>query len=301
VDLAKVGQTEVGALELVLVKNPLAAFHSDQRIEHEWRTLGYTARPDMAAAGQEWGAFVGLLESMGVEITLLPGHDSVGLDSLYTRDASVVCDRGAILCRMGKVARRNEPMAQQEAFERLGVPILGRIEGDGCLEGGDVVWLDERTIAVGWGYRTNASGITQLTELLSGLVDEVIVAHLPHGKGPGDVFHLMSALSPVDEQTAVVYSPMLSVPFRETLLHRGMELVEVPDEEFPTLGCNVLAVEPKRCVMVAGNPVTRARLEAKGIEVHAFSGHDICLKGSGGPTCLTRPLRRRVLNSSTAG
>lgn len=300
-DLGAGGQTEVGALEWVMVKDPRAAFHSDQHIEQEWRALGYTARPDMVAAGQEWDAFVGLLESLGGEITLLPGHESVGLDSLYTRDASVVCDRGAILCRMGKAARRKEPMAQQGAFENLGIPILGRIEGDGCLEGGDVVWLDERTIAVGWGYRTNASGIAQLTELLDGLVDEVIVAHLPHGQGPNDVFHLMSALSPVDEQLAVVYSPMLSVPFREVLLRRGMDLVEVPDEEFPTLGCNVLAVGPKRCLMLAGNPVTRARLETKGVEVHVFDGHDICLKGSGGPTCLTRPLRRRVLNGSRAG
>ena len=284
-----------------MVKDPRAAFRSDQRIELEWRGLGYTVRPDMLAAVREWDAFVGLLESMGVETTQLPGHESVGLDSLYARDASVMCDRGAILCRMGKSARRNEPMVQRAAFEKLGIPILGTIQDGGCLEGGDVVWLDEQTIAVGWGYRTNESGIAQLTEHLNGLVNEVIVAHLPHGQGSSDVFHLMSALSPVGENTAVVYSPMLSVPFRETLLHRGMDLVEVPDEEYPTLGCNVLAVGPARCVMLAGNPVTRARLEAKGVEVQVFDGQDICLKGSGGPTCLTRPLRRRVINGSRAG
>lgn len=284
-----------------MVKDPRAAFHSDQHIEQEWRALGYTARPDMEAAGREWDAFVGLLESMGVETTQLPSDESVGLDSLYARDASVVCDRGVILCRMGKAARRNEPKAQRAALEELGLPILGTIEGGGCLEGGDVVWLDERTIAVGRGYRSNESGIAQLTEHLNGLVDEVIVAHLPHGQGPGDVFHLMSALSPVAEQTALVYSPMLSVPFREALLHRGIDLVEVPDEEYPTLGCNVLAIGPERCVMLEGNPVTRSRLEAKGVEVHVFQGHDICLKGSGGPTCLTRPIRRRVLNRSRSG
>lgn len=278
---------------MVLVKDPRAAFRSDERIEREWKALGYKARPGIAAAGREWDAFVGLLESMGVKIARLPEHGSVGLDSLYARDASVVCDRGVILCSMGKAARRDEPMAQRAMFEELGVPIIGTIEGDGCVEGGDVVWLDERTIAVGWGYRTNASGIAQLTEHLRGQVEEVIVAHLPHGQGPRDVFHLMSALSPVDGHTALVYSPLLSVPFRESLLARGMVLIEVPDDEFATLGCNVLAVGPGRCVMVAGNPTTRARLEEKGVEVHVFEGEEICLKGSGGPTCLTRPLRRR--------
>ena len=255
----------------------------------------------MAAAMAEWDAFVGLLESLEVRVVRLPGNESVGLDSLYPRDTSVVCDRGVILGRMGKAARRNEPLALKPTLVELGVPILGAIEGDGRLEGGDVVWLDERTIAVGWGYRTNAAGIAQLTDHLHGLVDEVIVAHLPHGRGSGDVFHLMSALSPVGAHTAVVYSPLLSVPFREALLERGMDLIEVPDDEFATLGCNVLAVGQERCVMLAGNPVTRARLEANGVEVHLFAGQDICLKGSGGPTCLTRPLRRRAPDSSKAG
>ena len=286
---------------MVLIKDPRSAFQSEGRIEQEWRALGYTDRPDMAAAVAEWDAFVGLLESFEVQVVRLPGHESVGLDSLYTRDASVVCDRGVILGRMGKAARQNEPMALEGALEELGVPIVGAIEGDGCLEGGDVVWLDERTIAVGWGYRTNSGGIAQLTDHLHGLVDEVIVAHLPHGQGSGDVFHLMSALSPVGAHAAVVYSPLLSVPFREALLERGMDLIEVPDDEFPTLGCNVLAVGPERCVMLAGNPVTRARLEAKHVEVHVFAGQDICLKGSGGPTCLTRPLRRRALDRCKAG
>ena len=284
-----------------MVKDPRAAFQSQQQIDQQWPALGYTARPDMAAAVAEWDAFVALLEALEVHVVRLPGHESVGLDSVYARDASVVCRRGVILCSPGKAARRDEPMAQEAALVELGVSVLGGIEGDGRLEGGDVVWLDERTIAVGWGYRTNADGIAQLTHQLQGLVDEVIVAHLPHGRGPGDVFHLMSALSPVDQQLAVVYSPMLSVPFRGALLDRGIDLIEVPDEEVLTLGCNVLAVGPKRCVMLAGNPVTRARLEAKGVEVHVFSGQDICLKGSGGPTCLTRPLRRRVLDGGGTG
>ena len=170
---------------------------------------------------------------------------------------------------------------------------MGAIEAPGQLEGGDVLWLDARTVAVGRGYRTNDAGIAQLRALLADDVDEVIVVPLPHWRGAGDVFHLMSIISPVDRDLAVVYSPLLPVPFREHLLERGIELVEVPDEEFDTMGANVLAIAPRRCVMVAGNPVTRARLERAGAEVLEYDGSEISLKGGGGPTCLTRPLRRR--------
>ncbi len=235
-----------------------------------------------------------LLQSLGAQPTYLPAAPDTGLDSLYARDASIVGPRGAILCRMGKEARRGEPEAEARAYWMMGIPVLGRIEAPGTLEGGDFVWLDERTAAVGRGYRTNDEGIRQLRALLADDVDDLLVVPLPHWRGPGDVFHLMSILSPVDSDLAVVYSPLLPVPFREALVDRGIELVEVPDEEFDALGCNVLAVGPRRCVMVEGCPVTRRRLEAAGAEVRTFEGREISLKGQGGPTCLTRPVVRKA-------
>ncbi len=215
------------------------------------------------------------------------------MDSIYVRDAAVVCDRGVILCRMGKALRSGEPAAQTAAFRGLGLTILGTIQPPGKLEGGDVAWLDERTLAVGHGYRTNDSGIAQLREFLGDSIDELITVPLPHWRGPNDVFHLMSMISPVDRDLAVVYSPLMPVPFRELLLERGFTLVEVPDKEFESMGANVLALGPRRCLMVAGNPVTRARLEAAGAEVLEYEGSEISLKGGGGPTCLTRPIRRK--------
>ncbi len=286
------GHSEVAQLDTVLIKDVRAAFRDQDHIDRQWQALHYADRPEWEATVAESDAFGELLESLGVGLVRLPVDDAVGLDSVYARDASIVCDRGLILGSMGKPERRGEPEAVAVAARSLGIPICGRIEGDGTLEGGDVVWLDDRTVAVGQGYRTNAEGIRQLTDLLGSLVDEVVVAHLPHEQGPQDVFHLMSALSPVDDGVALVYSPLLSVPFREALLERGWRLLEVPDEEYATLGGNVLAVGPGRCVMVAGNPQTRWRLEAAGIEVHEFVGRELCLKGAGGPTCLTRPLRR---------
>ena len=203
-------------------------------------------------------------------------------------------DRGAILCQMGKPQRAGEPVAQETYLRSLGVPVLGSIQPPGRLEGGDVVWLGPRTLAVGRGYRTNADGIRQLQRLLGDTVDEVIAVALPHWRGPGDVFHLMSIISPIDRDLAVVYSPLMSIPFRERLLEDGMTLIEVPDEEFDSLGANVLALGPRRCVMVAGNPQTRARLERAGVDVLEYEGREISLKGGGGPTCLTRPLGRDV-------
>jgi N-dimethylarginine dimethylaminohydrolase len=286
------GQSEVGRLLSVAVKPAGDAFLSAAAIDRQWRDLGYTAPPELAAAETEYRAFLDLLATRGSEILCLPPDDTVGLDSLYARDAGVVCDGGVILCNMEKPQRRAEPAAQEAALRAAGVPIRGRITGAGRLEGGDVCWIDRRTLAVGRGYRTNDAGIAQLRELLTGCVDEVMVVALPHWRGPEDVFHLMSLVSPVDHDLFLVYAPLLPVPFREALLARGIELVEVPPPEFETLGCNVLAIAEREVLMVAGNPVTRSRLERAGVRVHEFVGREICLKGGGGPTCLTRPLVR---------
>jgi N-dimethylarginine dimethylaminohydrolase len=155
-----------------------------------------------------------------------------------------------------------------------------------------VVWIDEKTLAVARGYRTNDEGIRQLTVLLGDSVDEVLVVPLPHWRGPEDVFHLMSMISPLDENLALVYSPLMPVPFREYLISRGMTLLEVPDSEFETMACNVLAVAPRKGLMLAGNPRTRDLLERAGVDIHTYEGEEISVKGAGGPTCLTRPLVR---------
>jgi len=285
-------QSEVGTLTRLVVKHARDAFRGATEIAEQWRALGFTAPPDFATAVREYDRFLELLSATGAAVDALPPAASAGLDSIYVRDASVVCDRGVILCRMGKPLREGEPAAQEAMFRAMGYPILGAIAPPGRLEGGDIVWLDRRTIAVGRGYRTNDAGIAQLRALLGDAVDEVVVVQLPHWRGPADVFHLMSIISPVDRDLAVVYSPLMPIAFRDALLDRGLSLVEVPDEEFAGMGANVLAVAPRRCVMLAGNPVTRSRLERAGADVAEYDGDDISLKGGGGPTCLTRPLRR---------
>jgi len=288
------GQSEVGRLLSVAVKRAGDAFASEAAVERQWRDLGYTARPELSVATPEYQEFLALLGTAGVDVLCLPPDENVGLDSLYARDASIVCNAGVILCNMGKPQRRTEPAAHEAALRAAGVPIRGRITGDGRLEGGDVCWIDECTLAVGRGYRTNDAGIRQLRDLVAECVDEVIVVPLPHWRGPEDVFHLMSIVSPIDHDLFLVYAPLLPVPFREALLARSIELVEVPTPEFATLGCNVLAIARREVLVVAGNPVTRARLERAGVTVHEFAGREICLKGGGGPTCLTRPLAREA-------
>lgn len=292
-------QSDIGKLRSVLIKHARDAFVDDSAIAEQWRELNYTGQPSFERAVGEYDRFVALLAGLGVETHFLPQDQSVGLDSMYTRDASVICERGAIICNMGKEARRTEPAAQETAFRELAIPICGAITGDGHLEGGDVVWIDERTLAVGRGYRTNDEGIRQLRSLLSDCIDELIVVPLPHYRGPGDVFHLMSIISPIDHDLALVYSPLMPVPFRELLRSRGMRLVEAADSELDSKGCNVLAVAPRECVMVAGNPETRRRLEAEGATVHEFVGDEICAKGCGGPTCLARTLERTTHRRSS--
>jgi N-dimethylarginine dimethylaminohydrolase len=286
------GQSDVGKLRRVAVKHARDAFGSEAALDSQWRDLGYLARPDFTAGVAEYERFLTVLRTAGVDVLGLPPDATVGLDSLYARDASIVCDGGVVLCNMGKPQRRTEPAAQEAALRAAGIPIRGRIADPGTVEGGDVCWIGERTLAIGRGYRTNEEGIAQLRDLVTDYVDEVLVVPLPHWRGPEDVFHLMSIVSPIDGDLLLVYAPLLPVPFREALLARRIELVDVPDAEFDTLGCNALAIGPREAVVVAGNPETRARLERAGVTVHAFAGGEICLKGGGGPTCLTRPLVR---------
>lgn len=284
---------EYDVLARVALRTVHDAFGGPDRIARQWRALGFSRPPDFDRAVDEYAAFEALIRASGARIERFPADAALTLDALYVRDASIVTPRGIVLCRMGKLARQAEPAAAGRAFEALGLPVAGAIEAPGRLEGGDVVWFDERTVAVGRSYRTNGEGIDQLRRHLGPGV-EVIVVALPHHRGPADVFHLMSILSPVDRDLAVVYSPLMPVPFREWLHDRGIRLVEVPDEEFASMGANVLALAPRRCVMLEGNPVTRARLEAAGVEVATYEGFEISLKGGGGPTCLTRPLVRAV-------
>ena len=282
----------VDPIHRVLIKHPKDAFRGQANIDHQSQQLNYFGIPDFKKAFADYEIFAGLLESFGAEVHYLPKEQSASLDSIYTHDPCVVTNGGVIICIMGKKDRLSESAAMENYFQSINVPILGRIETPGTLEGGDVVWLDECTVAVGEGYRSNAEGIRQLKTLLGNLVDEVISVPLPHWTGAGNCLHLMSNISPIDHDLYLVYSRLLPVPFRKYLLHRQIQFIEVPDEEYDSMGCNVLAVAPRKCIMIEGNPITQGRLEAEGVEVHTYDGSEISLKGSGGPTCLTRPFLR---------
>ncbi len=287
----RIGLNEYGPLRRVGLRHAREAFGGPEAIAASWRELNYLAAPDYGRALADYDRFAEILTAGGAEIDWLPAAKGLALDSLYVHDAALPGPQGIVLCNMGKAARAQEPAAMERAFEGLGLPIAGRIEGEGRLEGGDLVWFDAKTCAVARGYRTNDAGIVQLKALLGPEV-EVVTVPLPHYRGSEDVFHLMSIISPLDADLALVHAPLMPVVFREWLLARGIELVEVAEEEFETLGCNALALGPRRCLMVEGNPETRARLEAAGCEVLTYDGTEISMKGAGGPTCLTRPLVR---------
>ena len=290
--MSPLAHSEFGKLKSVFIKKASAAFINHSHVEKYWAALNYLGMPDIDKAFIEYAAFENILKEQGAEILYFPEDDSVNMDAIYCRDAAIATSHGMIICNMGKEGRINEPAAQARAYEQQGIPILGFIHAPGTVEGGDVAWLDDTTLAVGNTYRTNMEGIEQLKELLKPIGVQVITADMPHYKGPSDVFHLMSVLSPVDKNLAVVYSPLMPIAFRNLLIARGFELVEVPEEEFESMGCNVLALAPRVCLMVKGNPITKSRLEAAGCKVIEYDGAEISVKGGGGPTCLTRPVDR---------
>ena len=286
--------SEYLALDSVFIRPVREAFLDASRISAQWEGLNYLSAPDYEQAVREYGEFEALLRNSAREVLPMPGGDGLTMDALYCRDASIATDYGMVLCRMGKQARGGEPASHREVYQAMGIAVLGEIEPPGTLEGGDVAWLDRETLAVGHSYRTNAEGIRQLRALLEPKGITVIVADLPHFRGPSDVFHLMSILSPVDRDLAVVYSPLMPISLRNQLLDRGYTLVEVPRSEFDSLGCNVLATAPRTCIMASGNPETEKGLREAGCRVTVYEGAEISVKGGGGPTCLTRPYMRKT-------
>lgn len=281
-------------LQSVYIKPVSNAFVSEAILSEQWDKLNYLSKPEFDKALEEYCVFEGGLKGSKVKIFHFPLGKGLSIDSIYCRDAAIATDFGMIICNMGKEGRVLEPQAQRKEYLANNIPILGVIQAPGTLEGGDVAWLDESTLAVGHTYRTNEEGISQLKSLLEPKGIEVVVANLPHYKGESDVFHLMSILSPVDKDLAVIYSPLMPIKFRNELIQRGFQFIEVPEEEFDSMGCNVLAVAPRKCIMVDGNPKTKKALEAAGCEVFTYKGDEISVKGGGGPTCLTRPLLRKI-------
>jgi N-dimethylarginine dimethylaminohydrolase len=280
-----------GPLKKVAIRTANVAFNSNARIDAEWKKLNYHSRPDLSGANAEYAVVEKILATTGAEVIKLPDGDGLTMDSLYAHDALIITPNGLVRPHMGKPARRLEPKINGAHLESLGFPIAGEIAAPGLLEGGDLVWIDRHTLLAGIGYRTNQEGANQLAKLAGSDVN-VLSFDMPHYKGKSDVFHLMSVLSPLDRDLAVVYLPLMPVRLVEFLESRGIKFIHVPQQEFDTMGCNVLALGPRHAMMVEGNPETEKRMCGAGVKVEVIKGYEICRKGEGGPTCMTRPLVR---------
>jgi dimethylargininase len=239
---------------------------------------------------EEHEAFRALLADAGAEVVVAETPHALDPDAIYVYDPALVTDDGAVMLRPGKEGRRGEVEVMAADFVEAGLRIAGRLEAPAMADGGDTLWLDERTLLVGRGYRTNDEGIRQVAEAMPGV--DVIAFDLPHLHGAGEVLHLMSLLSPLDVDLAVAYPSLMPVRLMELLAERGIELVEVPEDEFETMGPNVLALAPRVALALEGNEETRRRMEKAGVDVRTYRGDEISRKGDGGPTCLTRPLLR---------
>jgi N-dimethylarginine dimethylaminohydrolase len=277
------GQSMTGQLKRVLVRPPGTDFS-------RWREYGWRAEPDARRIAEEHEGLQAALAEADAEVVIAETAADGNLDAVYVYDPAIVSDRGAILLRPGKAERRGEVEAMRADFTAAGVPIAAQLEEPALAEGGDTLWLDDRTLVVGLGYRTNEAGARQLAAALPDL--DVVTVDLPHYNGPGEVMHLLSLVSPLDLDLALVYLPLMPVRLVELLRARGYELVEVPDDEFESMGCNVLALGPRVALALDGNPETRRRMKAAGVDVRVYSGEELSRKGDGGPTCLTRPLER---------
>lgn len=283
---------EYGALKSIALRTASSAFVDQIKAKDEWQDLRFHAEPDVREAILEYEAFKGHIEATGAQCIFLPPQDALTLDALYVRDAIIMSPGGLILCHMGRQSRRGEPAINSDTLEKHGHTINGTIEAPGTLEGGDFIWINDQAAAVGLGPRTNEEGIRQLAALLGKDIDLHVVP-LPTPDHPDDVFHLMSMISPLDADLALIYRPLMPQSFIDWLEAGGIGFVEVPEAEYISMGCNVLALGPRHVLMLDNLPGAKARLEAAGCTVVTYKGDEISRKGEGGPTCLTRPLERK--------
>lgn len=282
----------VARLRTVLVCSPrTAGWNQPERIAR-WRDLGFRHRPDFATAQSQHEHLCRELQAAGADVLELPPAQDLSLDAVYAHDASLSTDFGLILMRPGKANRVPEGRHHGSFIVRFGIPTLAKIVEPGTAEAGDIVWLDAKTLLVGHGYRTNGAGIAQIRSLLGAKGIDVLSAPLPHGAGPSECLHLMSLVSVLDEKTALVDLPWLAVETLELLQARGFKLIGIDESERNTLGCNVLALGERRLLAIEENHKTNEQLRAAGFNVRTFPGSELCINGSGGPTCLTRPLLR---------
>lgn len=283
----------VDPLLRVIMKSPDNAWKDINNVKKNWKDLHFTAEPKFDKAVFQYNTLISLIESFGTEILMLPSDDETTLDSIYTHDAGIATSKGIIICNMGKEARKNEPKALKNFLFHNNISVVGEIKYPGIIEGGDIIWINKRTIAVGEGYRTNKEGIQQLKDILGNEIDDIIPVPLPHWLGPKSCLHLMSNVSPIDHNLFLIYPRLLPTRFIEFLKSLNIKLINVPDEEYESMACNVLSLAPKKCIMMSGNPTTQTLLESNNVEVSTYDGSEISLKGAGGPTCLTRPIYRQ--------
>lgn len=277
-----------GTLERVLVYPPVPP---DPSVS--WEEFGYLRPLDHDLAVREHAAFRRILTDAGIEVISGEIDDARLQDGIFGYDPVFTTNVGAVLTRMGKALRAGEVDLAEKTMQEIGVPIAGRIVAPGTLEGGDCLWIDSQTLAIGRGYRTNESGIQQMRDILAPSGVDIIGFDLPYWHGPAECLHLLSMISMIADDLAVVYKPLMPVALVQLLDERGITMVEIPDEEFASQGCNVLALGPRRCVILRENTVSAERLRAAGCEVIPYAGDEISHNRTGGPTCLTRPILRR--------
>ena len=282
---------EYSQITEVAIRSPLQSFIDEEKLSSEWESLRFHAKPHLEEAIVEFNYFRGLLADDGITIIDLPSSSLLTIDSIYTRDSILISQAGLILCNMGRSSRTPEAEENYASLSDKGYKIAGQIKAPGTLEGGDFIWIDNHHAAVGLGPRTNIEGINQLKEILGSEVN-LHVVDLPDPDHPDDVLHLMSIISPLDKDLALIYRPLIPETFITWLSDLGISFIEVSDAEYSKMGCNVLATSPRSIIMLEELPEVRLDLEKAGCKIRSYKGLEISRKGEGGPTCLTRPLKR---------
>jgi N-dimethylarginine dimethylaminohydrolase len=287
--------SNVRKLKNVILKHPKDAFKSQINIDEQWQKLNFIDKPDYKIVLKQYDQLLNILTDNNVNLNFLPSDKETFLDSIYTHDPMFMTPDGAIIGNMGKNLRKKEPEMMEKYLICNDIPILGKIKNEGTMEGGDVIWINKSTVAAGLTYRTNMEGIKQLENILSEINVTLIKVDLPHWDGPTDVLHLMSLISPLKDRLFLIYEKLIPISFLNFLRSIDINFIHIEESEYETLACNILPLSEDKCLIVKGNPQTRSVIDKAGIETIEIDASDICYKGSGGPTCITRPIYRDLI------
>jgi len=251
----------------------------------------YTDVIDLAKAQAEHDQMVQIYRDHDVAVHYVETNQTMPPNQLFCADLAVMTPEGAILARPASTMRAGEERWVARTLGNLGIPVLKQLTGRATFEGADLMWLDPKTVVIGRGLRTNQEAIDQISNVLAEVSIKTYPFDLPYG-----TMHLMGMLRMAAEKLAFVWPRRAPHMLVSVMREHGYDVKPLPDtdEAAHNKAFNFVVLGPRKILMAAGNPKSRAFYESIGIECF-LTPMDELKKASGAIGCMTLVLQREMV------